>query len=61
MGIVFMEMAGYDSESAVGFWTKMSAGGGNTSDFLSTYPSDNKRISELKRRLPEAKSIAENY
>ena len=61
MGIVFMEMAGYDSESAVGFWTKMSAGGGNTSDFLSTHPSDNKRISELKRRLPEAKSIAEKY
>lgn len=61
MGIVFMEMAGYDSESAVGFWTKMSAGGGNTSDFLSTHPSDNKRISELKRRIPEAKSIAEKY
>ena len=61
MGIVFMEIAGYDSESAVGFWTKMSAGDGNASDFLSTHPSDNKRISEINRRIPEAKSIAENY
>lgn len=61
MGIVFMEIAGYDSESAVGFWTKMSAGGSSTSDFLSTHPSDNKRISEIKRRLPEARSLAEKY
>ncbi len=61
MGIVFMEIAGYDSESAVGFWTKMSAGGSSTSDFLSTHPSDNKRIAEIKRRLPEARSLAEKY
>lgn len=61
MGIVFMEIAGYDSSSAVDFWTKMSAGGGNKSDFLSTHPSDSKRISEIKRRIPEAKAIAENY
>ena len=58
MGIVFMELAGYDSLSSVDFWTKMSAGGGNASDFLSTHPSDTKRISELQRRIPEAKKIA---
>jgi len=58
MGIVFMEIAGYDSSSAVDFWTKMSAGNGNASDFLSTHPSDAKRIAEIKRRLDEAKSIA---
>ena len=61
MGIVFMEIAGYDSSSAIDFWTKMSAGGSNTSDFLSTHPSDSKRISEIKRRIPEAKVIAEKY
>ena len=61
MGIVFMEIAGYDSSSAIDFWTKMSAGGSNTSDFLSTHPSDSKRISEINRRIPEAKSIAEKY
>ena len=58
MGIVFMELAGYDSESSIGFWTKMSAGGGSSSDFLSTHPSDTKRIAELQRRIPEAKQIA---
>jgi predicted Zn-dependent protease len=58
MGIVFMELAGYDSESSIEFWTKMSAGGSSSSDFLSTHPSDTKRIAELQRRIPEAKQIA---
>lgn len=58
MGVVFMELAGYDSSAAIGFWTKMAAGGSSTSDFLSTHPSDAKRISELQRRIPEAKQIA---
>lgn len=60
MGIVFMEIAGYDSNSALDFWSKMSAGGGNANDFLSTHPSDSKRISEIMKRIPEAKSIAVN-
>lgn len=60
MGIVFMELAGYDSQSAVDFWSKMSAGGSNTSDFLSTHPSDSKRIAQIKARMPEAKQIARN-
>ncbi len=59
MGIVFMELAGYDSTSSLGFWTKMSSGGGNVIDFLSTHPSDAKRIAELRRRIPEAKEVAE--
>ncbi len=58
MGIVFMEIAGYDSASAVDFWTKMSAGGGNTNDFLSTHPADSKRIAQIKSRMSEAKSVA---
>lgn len=61
MGIVFMEMAGYDSASAVDFWTKMSAGGGKSSDFFSTHPSDSKRVAEITRRIPEAKSVASKY
>lgn len=58
MGVVFMELAGYDSSAAIGFWTKMAAGGSSSSDFFSTHPSDAKRISELQRRIPEAKQIA---
>lgn len=58
MGIVFMEIAGYDSASALDFWTKMSAGGSNASDFLSTHPSDAKRIANIKEHMPEAKKVA---
>ena len=65
MGIVFMELAGYDSTSALDFWTKMAnlkSGGAssdsNASDFLSTHPSDAKRIANLRSRIPEAKAIA---
>ncbi len=59
MGIVFMEMAGYDSASAVDFWTKMSSGKGNASDFFSTHPSDSKRIAEIRARMAEAKTFAQ--
>jgi predicted Zn-dependent protease len=60
MGVVFMELAGYDSTAAIGFWTKMADLGSDSasSDFLSTHPSDAKRISELQKRIPEAKQIA---
>ena len=61
MGVVFMELAGYDSTAAIGFWTKMAGLGSDSasSDFLSTHPSDAKRISELQKRIPEAKQIAQ--
>ena len=53
LGMILMTLAGYNPESAISFWQKMSAGGSNGSDFLSTHPSDEKRIAELQRRLPE--------
>jgi predicted Zn-dependent protease len=55
MGLVFMTMAGYNPDKAVSFWQKMSAATGNSeaSDFMSTHPNDNKRISEIQRYLPE--------
>ena len=55
MGLVFMTMAGYNPEKAITFWQKMSeaSGGGGNSDFMSTHPNDNKRISEIQRYLPE--------
>ena len=54
IGMILMTLAGYQPESAISFWQKMSAGGsGNGSDFMSTHPSDDKRIAELQRRLPE--------
>lgn len=58
MGLVFMEMAGYDSESALTFWTKMASGSNASSDFLSTHPSDSKRIAAIRTRIPEARNAA---
>ena len=61
MGIVFMELAGYDSEASVTFWKKMSSsGGGKVYELLSTHPSDEKRVANLQAKIPEAKSVAQS-
>ena len=55
MGLIFMAMAGYDPSQAPAFWERMSAGGkGAPPEILSTHPSDETRITNLKARLPEA-------
>jgi len=57
LGLVFMAMAGYDPNAALDFWTRMAAqSGGNPPEFLSTHPSDETRIADLKKELPEAMS-----
>jgi predicted Zn-dependent protease len=55
LGLVFMAMAGYDPHEAVAFWDRMakaSKGGGPA--ILSTHPSDERRIEEIKKFLPKA-------
>ena len=59
MGLIFAAMAGYDPNTAVTFWQRMSAAssGGATSlleYYLSSHPSDAKRVSDIQRWLPEA-------
>jgi len=55
LGLIFMAMAGYNPEEAIEFWTNMSQIGGNKPPaFLSTHPSDVKRIVHMKDCLPEA-------
>lgn len=55
MGLVFMAMAGYDPNNAPEFWERMSKLGGNKPPMiLSTHPSDEKRIVDLKKNMPEA-------
>jgi len=44
MGLVFMTMAGYNPNVAVGFWQRMSQGGSSVPELLSTHPSDETRI-----------------
>lgn len=56
MGLVFMAMAGYDPEEAIAFWERMSQlGGQKPPELLSTHPSDERRINDIKAYLPEAK------
>lgn len=55
LGLVFMTMAGYDPNAAVSFWQRMATGkGGQTvPEFTSTHPSDETRINNIKRLIPE--------
>jgi predicted Zn-dependent protease len=47
-----MDIAGYDINAAPAFWEKMQNGkSGSQSDFLSTHPSDAKRIAALKEAI----------
>lgn len=55
MGLIFAAMAGYDPREAPKFWQRMSAkGGSKPPPFLSTHPSDSKRISDLNKFMPQA-------
>jgi predicted Zn-dependent protease len=56
LGLIFMAMAGYDPNAALAFWQRMSAKKDAKSPpaFLSTHPSDETRIREIKALLPEA-------
>lgn len=62
LGMVFMIMAGYNPEEAVNVWIRMSKlGSSNTPEFLSTHPSNETRIKDLRAFLPEAKQLALKY
>ena len=51
LGLVFMKLAGYDPRKAIGFWEKMAAQGGSVPEILSTHPSDERRINDIKAFL----------
>lgn len=55
LGLIFAAMAGYDPQLAIPFWQRMAASStSTTSELLSDHPSDEKRIAELQKRMPEA-------
>jgi len=56
MGAVFMALAGYHPSETIEFWKRMDAmaGGASVPEFLSTHPSHERRIEELKEYLPVA-------
>lgn len=57
-GLIIMAMAGYNPNDAITFWERMAAAksesGGAPPEFLSTHPSDARRIAELQQYIPEA-------
>ncbi|MCR6657138.1 MAG: M48 family metallopeptidase [Opitutus sp.] len=63
MGAIYAAKAGYDPRAAISFWKKMAAqkggGGSKLEAFLSTHPSDSKRIQDLEAMMPEVVPIYE--
>ncbi|MBF0135824.1 MAG: M48 family metallopeptidase [Magnetococcus sp. DMHC-1] len=59
MGTLFMAMAGYDPQEAIGLWERMNeaqnaSGNKNSLEWLSTHPLPASRIQNLRRVIPEA-------
>ena len=60
MGLIFAALAGYDPNTAISFWKRMSqasSGSASTSilqSYLSSHPSDAKRVTDIQKWLPEA-------
>lgn len=54
-GLIIMALAGYDPREAVSFWERMAAAksGQSQPEFLSTHPTDARRISQIESLLPE--------
>lgn len=63
LGLVFMTMAGYNPQEAINVWIRMSqrAEAGAPPEFLSTHPSNETRIQNLKEYLPTAIKLANKY
>lgn len=55
MGLIFMAIAGYNPNEAISFWQRMAAAGGAKPPvLLSTHPADQKRIADIRSKIPEA-------
>ncbi len=58
IGLTLMAKAGYDPAHAIAFWQRMSKiAGDKPPQFLSTHPSDETRISQIRQWLPEARAF----
>lgn len=59
IGILLAADAGYDPRESVALWERMAqlSGGGGQAEFLSTHPSHDTRIDQLKEWMAEAMAI----
>lgn len=57
IGLIYMARAGYDPEAAVALWQRMAEqrSGPQVPEYASTHPSDETRIKNLQKWMPEAK------
>lgn len=61
IGMVIMALSGYNPNTAIEFWERMSAkGSSSVPQFLSTHPTDANRIAEMKKFLPQAMKYYKN-
>jgi predicted Zn-dependent protease len=62
IGLKIMAIAGYDPAQAPELWKRMKAQNkGGTPEILSTHPSDDRRIAELTKWVPEARAEAGKF
>jgi predicted Zn-dependent protease len=62
IGLILMAVAGYNPDESVPFWERMgSLGGGGIPQFLSTHPSHETRIRDLRGWIPEARARAKEF
>lgn len=55
IGLILMARAGYDPNTSVTFWERMNTlGGAKPPEFMSTHPATSRRISDIKKEIPEA-------
>ena len=54
LGLIYMAKAGYHPSAAIALWQRMGAGGQRQSEFLSTHPSPETRIEQIRGWIPEA-------
>jgi len=62
MGQIIMAIAGYNPDACSNVWVKMSQlGGQQPPEILSTHPSNQRRMNNLRKWAPEAKKIARQF
>lgn len=60
-GLLYMAKAGYDPRAAVEFWQRMAeaSGGAAPPEWLSTHPTNERRIDQIRSLLPEVIPVYE--
>ncbi|NNK82374.1 MAG: M48 family metallopeptidase [Flavobacteriaceae bacterium] len=63
IGLYLMAVAGYNPDEASELWKRMKANSGGQAppEFLSTHPSNDTRIENLKKLAPQAKAEAQKF